>query len=112
MTPKTKEHLLRTAKLAIAWALFMGITWLLLSYVYDNVPDNGKGRLTTFQSILNLLFITPSWGLPIVLSFAKGGHERSDALFNLGVGIHFALWMAFWERRVLWAWMKEKTKRR
>lgn len=63
MTPKTKEHLLRSAKLAIAWALFMGITWLLLSYVYDNVPDNGKGRLTTFQSILNLLFITPTSSL-------------------------------------------------
>ena len=111
MKPETREHLLRLVKLAAGWVLFMGATWLLLSYIYNNVPDNGKGRLTTFQSILNTLFILPSWGLPIMLSFAQGGHPRSESLFNLGIGIHFALWMAFWERRSVWAWMKEKSKR-
>jgi len=45
-----------------------------------------------------------------MLSFAQGGHPRSESLFNLGIGIHFALWMTFWERRAIWAWVKRSRQ--
>jgi hypothetical protein len=108
MDSTLKSKLAWMGKRVGGWALFMGVTWLLLKHVYDNVPDHGKGQLTAFQQLLNTVFILPSWGLPIALSFANGGHARSDMLFNVGIGLHFLLWLAAWEWRAIRAYVGRK----
>jgi hypothetical protein len=105
MNPATKKQAEWLVICFVSWFTFMGVAALVILTLLSEYDSNAACRWT-----INLVGI-PSWWLP--MSFSKFYPCNFDlALVPVGLILHFLLWMAIWERREVWAWIKEKTKRR
>lgn len=106
MNPATKKQAEWLVKRVGGWFLLMTTSAFLV------LPLMRTDELNPASYWLVALIGIPSWALPAALCYAGGSDHPNIGLGAIGLILHFLLWMAIWERREVWAWTKEKTKRR